>query len=390
MADSNRVNLAIEEETVYGVVPTGNPKIQNIRFKNESLKLDQETVISEEIRADCNIPDTIRVGLKAAGDINYEYSLAAFDLYYEALLSSPGWSTVVSVSGTDISFVAADNSINRVAADFITAGFLPYQWLKTIGATNYQNVGWAKIATVAAAKLTCTHKTFIDEAASASITVKQGVYIENGTEPRSFSIEKEFEDIPNTFLTYSGMVFNTGSFNISKKAVITGSFGFIGKLENPATATFGDGSNDAAPTDDVADSVSSIYAVFRDINGVKTEIDIVSFSMNMNANHREKEVCGTLGPKSIGKGSFVVNGSLQLYFEDLEAITDVRNYTATDIAIIIKDVATAFIIDLPKVKFKDGPANAKGQNQDVTIDLEFDAVLHADELCTLRMASCPS
>src|SRR6185369_3011806 len=72
MSDSNRIRLSYALETTYATPPTGT--YTDLRITGESLKADTNTVSSQELRSDRNIPDNVRVGFGATGDVNFELS----------------------------------------------------------------------------------------------------------------------------------------------------------------------------------------------------------------------------------------------------------------------------------------------------------------------------
>lgn len=86
-ATSNRTELRYVAEATFGTTPA-SPTLKYLRFKGESLNPNFETVRSEEIRADRNDVDLIKVGSKAAGNIEFELSYGSYDDFLEALMCS--------------------------------------------------------------------------------------------------------------------------------------------------------------------------------------------------------------------------------------------------------------------------------------------------------------
>jgi hypothetical protein len=107
-------------------------------------------------------------------------ALFAGNVYYYRLRVCNGWDGAVSVSPpfpdqvsytrTDISFASSDNSINTVAGNFVTAGFVVGQTATITGsATN--NLTTAVIKTVIANKIVLINARLVNESAGASDTV---------------------------------------------------------------------------------------------------------------------------------------------------------------------------------------------------------------------------
>lgn len=90
--NSSQTELSYVAEDTWGVTPTSPaPVFQAIRFTGESLKIMNESVVSDEIRPDRNVPDTILVGGGASGGIDGELTYGTFDAFLESALYST-WS----------------------------------------------------------------------------------------------------------------------------------------------------------------------------------------------------------------------------------------------------------------------------------------------------------
>ncbi len=95
---TSQTRLAYIAESAWGTTPS-SPAFSTGRMTGESLKPNINNVVSDEIRADRNIPDLVQVGSSAGGDINFELSYGGmFDDLFESLLFST-WSTNVLKNG---------------------------------------------------------------------------------------------------------------------------------------------------------------------------------------------------------------------------------------------------------------------------------------------------
>ena len=91
--NSSQTELSYVAEDTWGVTPTSPaPVFQAIRMTGESLKITNESVVSDEIRPDRNVPDTIMVGGDASGGIDGELSDATYEDFFESALFGT-WST---------------------------------------------------------------------------------------------------------------------------------------------------------------------------------------------------------------------------------------------------------------------------------------------------------
>jgi len=384
MSDADRVGLAYYVESTYGVTPAGNPTIQDLRYTSESLRQDTGSVSSAEIRSDRQVTDVIRTSVSSQGDIALELSYSAYDEWLQAGLLSAAWSSTATETDTDISAANTDNSLNTAGGDFVADGFLANQWIKVSGFTgDTTNNGYMKIVSVATGKMIVSGKTLVDDAAGESVTILMGAQIVNGTTLSTFTIEKVFADLASEFALYNGCAIDSVALNIATEAIVTGTFGFMGKQAVSAAATFGDGSNDAAATNDIMNTVDDITSI---LEGQATYAT-TAFSMTLGNNLRTRLQVGTLGAVSVGTGKVALSGTLQAYYATKTLMDKYLNDTATSLAVVFEDGdGNAYIIDMPQVKFTSGQRVAGGENTDVIADMAFTAYREATEDITIRIA----
>lgn len=383
MSNENRVGLAYVEETTFGETPSGPPTLVNLRHTSKDLYTDASFVQSQEIRSDRQVTDVIRTGLRAAGTIDGEVSYGAYDAFLEAALMSADWDSAVDVedSATDVSAANADNSFNSVGGFDATpsAG----QWIKVAGFTTAANNGYFRVVSATSNKIIVEGGTLTDEAAGDTVTIKRGARVVNGTTFRSFAIEKSFEDLSNEFEIFNGMFPDQLSLGITAEQVMTCQFTLVGKTGASATATAGDGSNTAAPTNDVMNAVDHVSSVLEAL----ASFDIVSASIQLANNARPRPQVGTLGAVSIGTGTLQVTGTLQAYYASKALMDKFLNATESSLAFIVQDAdGNAYIVDLPKVKFTSGKRTGGGLDTDVMADMGFTAYRHPTLDMTIQIA----
>lgn len=390
MSDANRVALRYVEETTWGEVPSGPPKFTNIRFVSEGLKGAKNTVVSEEIRDDRQIPDIIRTGIMAEGDLNVEMSMESYRDFYLAVLMAAAYSAAVAVaSAAQVDATAATGTFTHSVA-WDTAPTVG-QWVRVSGYTGVYavNNGYYKVATSAASTFTVSNKdNMIDAAGQTGISIKQGQQAVNGVAEKSFSIEKEFTDIASTFLLYRGMMIQTLGIDIPVDGRITETFGFLGKDEQTKTATQGDGSPNAVNTNSVVSSANDVQFINIDHGSVC----LVSGSLEITNNLREIRCAGELGLNSVGVGRFGVTGDLELLFTSLAQKTKYLAHTASGFAVSIEDgdtggalgLGNALLIEIPSYHSADDETLAGGVDTEVVEAISFEAFMNPTEQITAR------
>ena len=381
-ADASSADLAYAEETTaYAQAETGN--YTRFRFTGETLKQDTTTVISEEIRNDRQVADIIRTGLSASGDVSVEMSYGAHDDLFEAGLLSADWIAEVSIDAADttISASTTDDSFNHATGWANNA--TPAAWILVSGFTNPENNGYFKVASGSTStKIIVEDANLVTEAAGNAITIRQGSYIQNGSEFRSFTVEKQWTDLTNKYQRLLGMVVDGFNMEIETEAILKGGFTFLGKSmtsESSASGTFVDNA-----ANEVMNSVDDVFAVLE--GDAASSLTILGASINIANNMRTRLAVGALGAIDIGKGTLNISGSLRTYLEDETEIDKYLNFTESSLTFILEDgTGKAYVIEIPGVKYTDGNVVAAGQNQDVEVELEYSAKINTADNRMIQM-----
>lgn len=380
MSDSSQVQLYYIVESTWGTTPAS--ALTELRFTGEDLNYDIGTIQSDEIRSDRQVTDLIQTTFQANGGANMELSYATFDSFFESALFG-AWGSAVAVALSDVSCANADNSYNTAAGDFVAEGIVAGQWLKVAGFTDAANNGYAKVVSVTTAKLIVSNLTLADEAAGDSITMG-GTMLRNGVTQKSFTLEKKFNDITQ-FISYTGMVVNQFNLAVNAQSVITGGFQFVGKSGTIAQTTVGTGSPTAANSNAVMNSGAHVGSI-REAGSEVTSAYVMDIAFNVNNNLRDKPAVAVIGSTGIGAGQCVVTGTLTAYFEDETLYEKYINNTATSIDFRVTDGSgNTYIFTFPNVKFSSGTVTAGGNNQDVMVNLGFQAIRDATTDCTIQI-----
>jgi len=216
-----------------------------------------------------------------------------------------------------------------------------------------------------------------DAAATMFIEIYFGDYMNNGTTEKSYTIEEQFEDhSPVTYQLFTGMEINTMTINADSASVATASISFLGKEgsvnESGSTAS----SEIDAGVDDVLNTSSDVGRIA--IGG--TELNyVIGATITINNNLRSNKAVGTVGAVDIGVGQCNVSGSLNTYFGDKDLLTYLLDNTNSGFDIRFDNSANdiTLLIDIPSLKFSEGNPEVPGGNQDVTLNLGFQAYMDA-------------
>jgi len=388
MSNADRVGLAFFEETTWGELPGSAPTLQDLRFVSESLAQETGTTRSPEIRDDRQTSHVHRTSVNASGDINFELSFDGFDAFLSAALGSADFTPDDSVTSddTDVVFVAATSQINSMGA-FPSVPAVG-SWIKVSGAAEDANNGFFRVTSSSSTSIEVhvPAGTLVDETPGASVTILEGGQAVNGVAHRSFGIERTYEDLVSAdrFVYYLGMMVDTLSLSIASESIISGVLGFRGKTENDGGgSTIGDGSNIAAPSNIVMNTVDHVAQIREGESG----IGVLSFDINTANNLRLRPEVASLGPISLGKGKFTASGTLQAYFTTKALLDKYLNFTTTSLELAVTDIAgNSYVFEMPSVKFTQGRRVTGGENTDIIADLQWEAFMDSSLGYTMKIA----
>ena len=290
-ADGSGTRLAYIAEVTEGTTPA-TPAFQNLRFTGENLIGEKQTVISDEIRPDGNIPDVVKVGHQVSGGFGGEMSYSTYDELLESVLCGT-WAT-----------------------DVLT----------------------------------------------------------NARDRHAFTFEKTFETGANdVYRRYIGSLVGSFNMNITAKQIVTVQGTALGRTFAADTAIIAGATYTSAGTEAVMEAASGFASL--DFGGVSPEMTITNMTINMTNNLRAQNQVGSADLAGIGLGQVDINGTMSAYLEDTQVLDLLDNHTASSLQFTIGTVSTEkYTFRVPKLYFTSGDAVTPGNNQDVKIDMNWQAV----------------
>lgn len=368
-ADTNRTSLYFSEETTFNEVPS-TPTMNEIQRTADDFQHAKTTAIPTTIRADRMQEDPVRVGDDANGSFNFEMRHTQYDTLIAAVIGAASFTTV-SVTRTDISAAASDDSFNTAAGDFVAAGIVAGMWVKVSGFTGAgvtADNGFFKVLTVATLKIT-VDAALVDDAAGESVTIT-GKMARNGVANRSFLLEKRFNDI-SIFQQLRGMVPNVLNLEMRTRSILTGSLSFVG-AQGLYTGSTVAGSSVSAATNLALDASGSITALYE--GGSLVTSPIFSMTLNVNANAAGRPAIANRYPIGVRLGVLEISGTVEIYFENATLANKFINHTVSSLELRILDGnSKASYITIPRLFYTEGQTPVRGENQDVFLTMPFRA-----------------
>jgi hypothetical protein len=380
-------------ETVRGQVPVAGNAI-NLRMVEPTMKASIETTKSSEVNANRMSTGNTRVDQNVDGGFNFELSAAEYDPFLEAIVGGTFVHFGTAGLGAAFALQTTANSIKAAVAPTGSSAFTSLavgSWFKVVpGPTASAAVkayfadAWFKVgvgstttnlAVDAATPIVAPGLLAADLAGSA---ISQSIIV-NGPARKTFSFEHSLTDVGSRML-YTGMEPNTLELNVEVGSIITGSFGFIGSSHDARDgASYLPGVPVASKAHEVMNAVTDVGTVYEGgANLLANGSFIKSLSLSLNNNARGQKAVGVFGNAGVGLGEFEISGSMQVYFQDTTYYKKWLDGERTSLTVGFCDAAgNGYLIELDKVKFRDGGLNPGGNDDDVMLDLPFDAFYDA-------------
>ena len=383
MSDSSRVAIRAMPETTWGVIPSA--ALQNVRFTGESLKYAIANIVSEEIRSDRQITDLIQTSKEGNGGIDFEMSYDNLDWAFPGIMMA-AWAAELTVTDTDISAAASDNSLNSAGAGFpaFTAGM----WIKVAGFTgSAANNGYFRVVSRTTSKIVVSGGTLVDDAAAESVTVNT-IGIRNGVTEKSFVLEKEFTDVASSnFHVFTGAEVQNFNLALSQGAIATGGLTFLAKDMAVQSSSAGTGAATAAPTGTVMNAMTNVAQILEGGAALTTGVFVRELSLALTNNLRGRPAIGVVGHSSLGQGRVQVTGNAVKYFEEGSVYQKYVDGTASSISFRMTDAAgNTYVFDLPNIKYTDGDVLAGSADSDVLVSVPFQALMDPTNSYTIQVS----
>lgn len=330
------------------------------------------------------------------GNVSYVTNESLED---EAVVPSGARIRVVGQRGAtgDITAAAgAEDSIGSTALDFTTLDLEPGDWIKLDAFATVADNDFVRILSIVATKIVLDivpSGWATDTGVGVEVDIYLGERLINGTVEKSYTIEEQFEDhSPTTFQYLRGMEVDGLVINATPQAIVTTAFTFSGQdaffsdAGEPASvpdqlpAVDGAGRVAAAvtlplPAVEVLNSSSNVARIARGGTPITGANFVLEASIEIANNLRQLNAVGFLGAVDIGVGEFGVTGTLNTYFDDASLARDVIANTETSFDMRFEDNgAHVILIDAPRIKFSEGSPENPGKNQDVTVNLSYQAI----------------
>lgn len=375
-ASTNRVQLRYIPETTYNVTPVvGNPK--NLRMTGESLDFTRTKESDKEIRDDRQMSTTTTVDAQAGGDVKVHFQYGEYDTLFAALMQD-SW-TVFGTNGVGATFTA-DFTATTITASVATSGTSLFtnlqkgQWFRLLAPSNANNGKLLRVSPTTAPTstvITLDPNTPAVVGSTVANCAVQTSRLTNGVTMPSFTLERAMSDV-SQFMAYRGMCVSKFATSFSAGSLNDATFTFMGSGFKRDTATTLPGTPTASLTYDITNSVSGVGNIWK--GGTAIPESIKTMTLDIDNALRGQKAIGVLGNAGIGVGTFMVKGSLEVYFANGSMYDDFANDAYTSISLSVKDAAgNGYVISLPRVQLTSAKVQAGSRDADLMASFEYQA-----------------
>ena len=389
-ASADLGQLRYVAETVPGTTPTTGTT-RNLRTTQPTMKAGITTTKSQEITKDRMVRSSTVTDMSVDGGFDFELSGKEYDFLLEAVMRSNFVHYGTGGLGTPFSMTTTANKVTASVATTGTSAFTSLakgSYFKIIPPAaaakevkDYFADAWFKVDSTVApttTEITLDASTPIKapgliSIATAGYAVSQST-LTHGTVRKTYSLEWEQSDI-SEYMVYRGMEANTLSLDFNIGAIVTGSANFMGMTHDVKQTTYVPGTPAASFDLGPLNSVSDIGNISSGGKSLMVGSDFIrSLRIEINNNLRGLKALGHLGNAGVGVGSLDVTGTFEAYFHNSVLYKKWLESENSDLVFGVSDpYGNGYLIELTKIKYRDGSLNNITQNSDPTLSLSFDA-----------------
>lgn len=382
LASSSLVELAYAPEVTFGVIPVAGNHTK-LRFTGESLNYEIAKEVSAEINSTRTSSSKVPVSASTSGDIETEMSYKEYDPLIEASLQSTF--TAFGVNGVGAAFICTTFTATTITASVATAGASIFTSLRPgqfFRLTAPGNVNDGKILRVHATTPPTSTVITVDAAtpltaggtnvAACSVSTSR---LTNGSTQKSFSLERRSTDI-GEFWCYSGQVLGSWDINMASGALTTQTFSFVGRKAQRNVATHLPGAGVESQAYDIHSSATGPVCLLFVDGAPLANTFVQSFSLSYDNGAEAQTAMCDIGAVGVRSNTVSATGSMSVYFANGSLFDKFASNTNISLTVSTLDASgNGYIITLPKVNISTlGGANASAKDQDMMIDIDFEAL----------------
>lgn len=199
----------------------------------------------------------------------------------------------------------------------------------------------------------------------------------------AFTLERKIIGASATsYLRFVGSRMGGFSLNVVPDEIVTGALKVMGTAHTAAAAIITGATYAAASTSPVMAGVDVTSLTASGITGV----DYTALTIEVDNNMRIQRKLGTTAARGVGYGRRQITGTLGCFFEDLTAYNAFLTNATPSIVATLSDGTDTFTITIPKVRITGGEVPTPGNDQDVMLTLNWQAIFDSGLSTDIQIA----
>lgn len=210
--------------------------------------------------------------------------------------------------------------------------------------------------------------------------------LKGGVVKKAFTFERKIIGSGATaYLRFVGSRLSGMSLSLSPDEIVTGSFRILGTAHTADTAIIAGATYGAATT---TAPMAGVDVTSLAVSGV-AGVDYMNMTMEVDSGLRVQRKLGAVAARGIGFGRRQITGTLTAYFEDLTAYNAFLNNLSPSITAAITDGTNTYTLVLPKIRLTGGEVPTPGNDQDMILTLNYQAVYDGTATSDFQLTRAP-
>jgi len=216
-----------------------------------------------------------------------------------------------------------------------------------------------------------------------------GTLIKNGTAKTYFTFEDNTTGSAKFYRQFYDCEIDTMSFNIAQGEILTGTMGIMGRSATSGTTSDDPDGYDPSSTTPVYNAVEMVSSIQVDDADIG---EVQAITVDIANNKREQRAIGNVGLAGVGDGQFIVTGTMTLYFTDLTMYNKFLNDETFKFDMTLDDLTgttngNQIYMEMPRVKFGNVNWSIPGNNQDILLQADYQAIYDGASGATLLIST---
>lgn len=376
MSSSNRVRVAVIEESAYGTTP-GSGNFSTARYTSESLSGTPQTVESQQIRTDRMSSGQVVTGLEVGGNIEFEL---AKESVLEMFMESAMYNTFSTLSQTtrdfDIDVTGNVGTLTAATGNFTTDGYKVGDFVTISGAASNNNVS-VMLTSVATLILGFIGPDGMTDETGSGTAIKRFDKLSIGTTKKSFSIEKKFEDLTTKGIIYRGSIVAEMELNVAYGELVTGSFTFSGNGYETADSSGELITNsrtvDAPATTQTMNGSVDMPFLGTSAGGSLSPADfaIQSVNLKLSNNLSPQNSISEIAPLDYSAGTCRIEVSMSAYLknESWSLLPKKLTQDSFSLGFLLKNSGGKYGVYIPALQVSFDDPSVGGADQDISLEM---------------------